>query len=116
MEKKDNKITIQCYAREIKTEKNSFIAVTSQINGKYYKIKFKKECNNVPRKKGLFHLTLDVDEISVQYSKTYVGKDGKVREENPTIWVDDIIEIKYFTAEELKAINRDKVSSELKLD
>ena len=55
MENKDNKITIQCYAREIKTEKNSFIAVTSRINGKFYKIKFKKDCNTIPRKKGLFH-------------------------------------------------------------
>ena len=112
----ENQITIKCYAKEIKTEKNSFIAVTSQINGKYYKIKFKKDCNTIPRKKGLFHLTLDLDEISVQYGKAYVGKDGKVREENPTIWVDGVIEIKYFTEEELKAINRDKVSSELKLD
>ena len=112
----ENQITIKCYAKEIKTEKNSFLAVSSQINGKYYKIKFKKDCDTVPRKKGLFHLTLDLDEISVQYGKTYVGKDGKVREENPTIWVDGVIEIKYFTEEELKAINRDKVSSELKLD
>ena len=109
----ENVITIKCYAKEIKTEKNSFLAVSSQINGKYYKIKFKKDCNTIPRKKGLFHLTINIDSTSIQYGKTYVGKDGKTREENPTIWVDDVIEIKYFTEEELKAINRDKVSSEL---
>ena len=113
MENKDNKITIQCYAREIKTEKNSFIAVTSQINGKFYKIKFKKDCNTIPRKKGLFHLTVDLDKISIQYGKEYAAKDGKKKEENPTIWVEEVDELKYFTDEELKALNRDKVASEL---
>lgn len=83
--------------KEIKTEKNSFIAFTSKIDEKWYKIKFTKK-TNPPKEKGLYNLTVDLAKCSVE-KEIYTNKNGE-NIENTIIWIHDIINCVEFTEEE----------------
>lgn len=94
------------HAQEVKKEKQSFIACSAEIANKWYKIKFTKDCFNSPREKGLYHITLDFDKCSVEFGKRYTNSRGEQGVANDTIWVREIVQIRKFTEEELKAQNR----------
>lgn len=98
--------TITLHAQEIKKDKQSFIACSSEINGKWYKIKFTKECDTTPKTKGLYELTIDFDECSVEFGKRYTKNNGDVGVANDTIWVRHIVGLRKYSDEELKAVNR----------
>ena len=98
--------TITLHAQEVKKEKQTFIACSAEINNKWYKIKFTKECDGAPKKKGLYELTIDFDECSVEAGKHYTNSKGKDGVENDTIWVRHIVGLRQHTEEELKAANR----------
>ena len=98
--------TICIHAQEIKKDKQSFIASSAEINGKWYKIKFTKDCEGIPKTKGLYDLTIDFDECSVELGKMYKRADGSMGRENDVIWVKHIVGLRQYTEEELKAINR----------
>ena len=93
-------------AKEVKQEKNSFIACSAKIGDSYYKIKFTKECERVPKTRGLYDLVIDEDKCSIQKGKKYVTKDGYEAIGNPTIWVKEIASIRKYTEAELAEINR----------
>lgn len=98
------KITL--HAQEVKKDKQSFIACSAEINKKWYKIKFTKDCANAPKEKGLYELTIDFDDCSIEKGKPFTSKSGRKGVANDNIWVRKITAIRRFTEEELKAANR----------
>lgn len=102
--------TITISAQEIKKDKQTFIACSAQINGKWYKIKFTKDCERNPKTKGRYYLTINFDDCSFEAGKPY-KKDGKERKSNDIIWVRKITDIKKYTDEELAEENRAEMAS-----
>ena len=51
MENTIRKITL--HSQEVRKDKQVFIASSAEINKKWYKIKFTKECVDAPKTKGL---------------------------------------------------------------
>lgn len=109
MENTVRKIVI--HAQEIKKDKQTFIACSSEINKKWYKIKFTKDVTDAPRKKGLYDLTIDFDECSLEKGKQYTNEKGKKGIANDTIWVRHIVALRQYSDDELKALNRVSMGS-----
>lgn len=103
--------TITIHAQEVKNDKQTFIASSAEINGKWYKIKFTRDCDGIPKKRGLYELTIDFDECSIEVGKKYTNSKGKNGVENDTIWVRHIVGLRQYTEDELKAINRASLST-----
>lgn len=101
--------TIIIHAREVKNDKQKFISCSAEINGKWYKIKFTKNVADNPKFRGLYELTIDFDNCSVETGGYYEGKNGDTRKDNDTIWVDHIVGIRKFSDEDMKNINRAKL-------
>lgn len=97
---------IEIHSQEVKSDKNSFIASSAEINGKWYKIKFTKDCERAPKKKGIYKLKIDFDKCSVEKGKVYVNSKGKEGISNDVIWVREIVEIRRLTDEEYAERNR----------
>lgn len=102
--------TIRISASEIKKDKQSFIACSANIGGKWYKIKFTQDCNDSPRAKGLYDLTIDFDGCSIEKGKKFVSSKGNKGVSNDTIWVKYITKIRKLTDEEIAVINREQLS------
>lgn len=100
--------TIKISGKQVKTEKNTFISWSAQINGKWYKIKFTQKCLGEPKERGIYDLKINLDKCSLQTGKEKTLKDGKVIRENDVIWVNEIIGIRKYTDDELSELNRDK--------
>lgn len=98
--------TILIHTQEIKKEKQSFPASSAEINGKWFKIKFTKDCDGAPRTRGLYDLTIDFDECSIEKGKMYTTSNGEQKKSNDTIWVRHIVGLRKYSEEELKKANR----------
>ncbi len=98
--------TIILHTQEIVKDKQKFVAASAEINGKWYKIKFTQNCEGIPKKKGLYELTFNVDNCSVEHGKLYTTKDGETKTANDVIWVKEIVKLREFTKEELEELNR----------
>lgn len=98
--------TIEIYAKEIKNDKQCFISATTQISGVWYKVKFTKECLNNPRTKGIYRLTINFDDCSIEKGEYYENKKGEIRRGNSIIWINKILRIEKKSDEELKEDNR----------
>lgn len=109
MENTIRKITI--HSQEIRKDKQTFVASSAEINKKWYKIKFTKECVDSPKTKGLYELTIDFDDCSIEKGKPYTNNAGKKGISNDTIWVRNIVGIRKYSDEELKAENRNEMSA-----
>lgn len=106
--------TIQTFtvsAKEVTVGKQKFCACVAQIAGKWYKVKFNREVKKSPNSRGLYDVTIDVNNCSVQNGKLYTKKDGTQGREAPTIWVKEITNIRKWTDEEMAARNMEKVAS-----
>lgn len=103
-----NKITIRLHSQKVENGKQTFIASSSQINGIWYKIKFTRDCENQPKERGLYDLTIDIDNASIEAGKPYTNKTGKQVMGNDVIWVKAIESIRKLNEEELKQLNRDR--------
>ena len=103
------KITL--HAQEVRKDKQSFIACSAEINKKWYKIKFTKDCKDAPKEKGLYELTIDFDDCSIEKGKPFTSKSGKKGIANDNIWVRNITAIRKYTEDELKAANRVQMSA-----
>lgn len=103
--------TIKMSAQEVKRDNKKFIACSAEINGKWYKIKFTQDCINSPKTRGIYELTIDFDECSIEKGKKYENAKGKEGISNDTIWVKCIAGIRKYTEEELKATNRMAMSA-----
>lgn len=100
--------TLKVSAREVKTDKNSFIACSTKIGDRYFKIKFVKDCMIQPKKRGLYDITIDTAKCSIQRGEKYIDKNGFDRDGQSTIWVKEAESIRLYTEEELSAINENK--------
>ena len=109
MENTIRKIVI--HAQEIRKDKQVFIASSAEINKNWYKIKFTKECIDTPKTKGLYDLTIDFDECSIEKGKQYTNSNGKKGVANDTIWVRHVVALRQYTDEELKSANRMAMSA-----
>ena len=102
----NNTKIIELHSQEIRKDKQVFIASTAEINGKWYKIKFTKDCEKSPKVKGLYELTINFDDCSLERGKPYTNKEGKKGISSDVIWVRKITEIRQYTEDELKEANR----------
>lgn len=98
--------TIKIHAQEIKKDKQKFIACSAQIRGSWYKIKFTKDCDGVPKERGLYDLVIDFDECSFENGKSYENKKGDRIKSNDIIWVKHIVGLNKYSEEKLKEENR----------
>lgn len=98
--------TIKLHVQEIQHDKKRFPACSAEIRGTWYKIKFTQDVSNAPKKKGIYDLTINFDDCSVENGKLYTNKEGEKVRGNSTIWVRAINSLRRYTEEELKAENR----------
>lgn len=103
--------TIRIYGKEVKTEKNSFITFSSKINNRYYKIKFTKDVDGVPKRKGVYNLTVNTKDISVQNGGKYEAKDGTIKDGTPTLWIKSFVTITKVPQDVLDAENKKVVDA-----
>ena len=104
------KLTI--YAKEIKLgDGKSFVAFTTLVKTKWFKVKFTRNCLTTPKEKGMYHLTIDVNDVSIEKRKFYTDKNGMKKQGNPTIWINKVVELSKYTEEELKQIREAKLES-----
>lgn len=101
--------TIKLYAKEIQKDKQKFISSSTEINKKWYKVKFTKDCNVKPEQQGWYELTFEYDGCSIEKGKTYVRKDGKRGTENDTLWIRNVIKLRKFTDEEMNEAKREQL-------
>lgn len=97
--------TFTIHGQEVKKDKQKFIAFSAYINEQWYKVKFTKDCNDVPKVKGLFDLTVDLMDCSFENGKTYEAKNGELRPANHIIWVRKIDKVRQYTEAELAERN-----------
>lgn len=99
---------INTYTQEIKKDKQTFLVTSSEINGKWYKVKFTKSAGNVITEKGLGELKINLDDCSLEYGKEVAGKNGKKYKSNDIIWVRKAVDYRPLTEEELRAMEMAK--------
>lgn len=100
--------TIRLNAKEVKKDKQTFITCNSKIGSNWYKIKFRKECENAPKTRGIYELQIDLNNCSIEDGKYFTKDDGSRVKGNDTIWVRKIKNIRKLTEEELQEINTAK--------
>lgn len=91
------------YGKEVKADKQKFISCQAEINGKWYKIKFRQDCEKAPKKRGLYNITIDLNMCSVERGQLYTNAMGDRVRGTSTIWVGEIEEITPWTDEMYKA-------------
>lgn len=78
--------TIRLYAKEFPSkEGHKFLSYSAKLGDVWYKIKFRRECEDYPRKAGTYHITLNSEDCS--YQKSEYGY-------NDIIWIKAVAEIK----------------------
>lgn len=93
---KEFKIT----AKTIKTDRTSFIVCKAKIKDIWYKVKFRKECENVPKRNGMYVVKAEDYNLSVQRGAEYVDKKtGEIQKLSNILWVAQC-ELREFTPEE----------------
>ena len=102
----ENIRTIQISAQQIVAGNSKFIACTTKIGDKWYKVKFPQKCEGAPKEKGLYDLTINFDNCSIERGKPYTSKSGKKGISNDTIWVRKIDSLRAYTEEDYKAKTR----------
>ena len=107
----NNVRTILVHAQEVKKDKISFIAFSTEINDVWFKVKFTKSCNDVPKERGLYDVTFDFDYCSLERGRSYVGNDGTEKHGKDTIWVRKIENVRQYTEEELAEANRIRMNT-----
>lgn len=99
------------HAKEIVNGKQKFVACSMKVNDRWFKVKFRKCCADAPKEKGLYRMAFNYDDVSIEFGKDMVGKNGKKFKSDDTVWVSKLIFIEKFTEEELAARNRDMLAS-----
>lgn len=104
----ENTLKFKLHAREVKYENINFISCSAEIKNRWFKIKFTKDCEVSPQKRGLYDIEINPDECSIVKGGLFFRKDGTQGEENPTIWVRNVVNLRRWTEDEMKAENRAK--------
>lgn len=100
--------TIQINAKEIKKDKQTFIACSAKIGNNWYNIKFRQECEISPKQKGIYELTIDLNNCSMETGKYFTKEDGTTNKRNDTIWVKKVNNLRKFNEEEMQDLNATK--------
>ena len=87
-------------AQEVLADQKKFYASTAKINGNWFKVKFTRDCNLSPKSKGMYHLSVDDADISIEKGRKYTKKDGTTGLSNDTIWIKKVVSLTMFTQEE----------------
>lgn len=98
----ETKQTIELHVQEVRKDKQVFYPATGEINGKWFKVKFTKECNTQLKEKGIYTLKVDLRNCSLERGKPYMKNDGTEGKTNPTIWVRAIDSITKYTEAEMQ--------------
>lgn len=98
-------ITTRINGKEIQNGNTKFPSFTAKINGNWFKIKFTQECEGAPKTKGVYNLTFDTLNSSIQRGKKYTKNDGSEGTSNDTIWIRKIEKVVKYTDEELAEMN-----------
>lgn len=100
--------TFTINAKEVKlTDGRSFIKCTAVINGKWVKVKFKKACEQVPKTKGIYNITVTDENLSLQKGRT-AHTDDREFTENGTLWV-EACTLRKWSDEEMQAKQKVKI-------
>lgn len=103
--------TITVFAKEVKNEKQKFIACTANIANKWYKIKFTKASGIEVKENGLYEVVVDIDDCSLERGKEIENKKGKMVKQNDTLWINKVMDINHYTEEQMKERNRTTMAS-----
>lgn len=104
-------ITTRINAKEVQNGNSKFPAFTALLNGKWFKIKFTQECEKSPKTKGVYNLTFDTKNSSIQKGKKFKREDGSEGVGNDTIWIRKIEKVVKYTDEELAEMNAKDVEN-----
>lgn len=104
-----NERTIRIFAKEVSKDKQKFITCSTIIGEQWYKVKFTKDCEEYPKERGVYYLTVDLLNVSVESAKSVVNKDGKKVMTNPTLWIRKTTRLQKLTDEELNEENVEKL-------
>lgn len=99
--------TIKVSGREVSNGNQKFISCSAEINKKWYKIKFVTGCNDVPSAKGIYEVTFDTKNASIEKGKPFTTKNGKKGIDNPTIWIKKVIKNRPYTEEDYDRENEE---------
>ena len=106
-------ITARVNVKEVVNGNTKFPSCSAKINGTWFKIKFTQECEKSPKSRGVYNVTFDTRNTSIQRGKKYTNKNGKDGIENDTIWIKKIVSIVKYTEEELAEMNAAEVEKAL---
>lgn len=100
--------TIKVSAKEIKKSDGTgtFPSCSAKIGEKWYKIKFTQDCTVSIKKRGLYDLTVKLDDISRQKGREKTLKGGKKVMDNDTLWIRKVVSLRKYTEEEMAELNR----------
>lgn len=108
--------TFMISCKEVKSDSQKFIASTAKINGRWFKIKFTKDCETVPRKRGLYDITINLTDVSLEKGRPYTNSRGEVKMQNDTLWIKNVIKLRKYTEEELIKRNLESLSEVFEVD
>lgn len=108
--------TFMISCKEVKSDTQKFIASTAKINGKWYKIKFTKDCEVIPRKRGLYDITINLTDVSLEKGKLYTNSRGETKVQNDTLWIKNTLNLRKYTEEELIKRNLESLSDVFEVD
>lgn len=97
-------------ARKQTTSRGSaFYKYSTNINGKWYQVKFNKSAGNRPEASGVYNFKVDTSDLSIANGKYYTDRNGEQRQENDTIWISKYIAVQKITDEELRRRDAAKI-------
>ena len=105
-----NQVTFRIYTKEIKSGNQKFYVSSAKINDEWYKIKFTKDCDRAPKDRGIYDVTVDYDDCSIESGKLYTKDNGETGIAPDNIWIKKLIDIRRYTEDELREMNREKIS------
>lgn len=81
------KRVFEVYAKEIRNDGRQFVACSTNIKGAWYKVKFNKQCENVIKSRGVYNVSADDMNMSIQAGQRVTNSKGKEVVTNPIIWI-----------------------------
>lgn len=98
-------------AKEIRKDRQTFIACSAHIRDRWYKIKFTRACEGAPTAPGSYELTVNINDMSLQAGEKYTKRDGTEGRGNDIIWVRKITTLRARDEEEKAADNRARMAA-----
>ena len=107
----NNNVTLKVYAKSIEADGKKFLAYSTKFNGTYFKIKFRSDCLITPKTAGVYDITVNTFNCSVQNGGKYTNKNGEEKIGTPTLWIKVVDNCRKYTEEEINAENAEAVNA-----